>query len=71
MKTVSETLKETILACGLSQFELQRRSGANRLSIGRFLAGTSGLSMTQIDMLARYFELELQPARRGRGRKEI
>lgn len=66
MKTISQTLREKVIESGLSQFQLYRESGVNRVSIGRFLAGRTGLSMEQLDMLAVYFGLELRPAKAKR-----
>ena len=66
MKTISQTLREKIIESGLSQFQLYRESGVNRVSIGRFLVGRTGLSMEQPDMLAVYFRLELQLAKATR-----
>lgn len=68
MKTLSDTLKKAITESGLSDKRLGELTGVNRLSIGRFMAGTQYLSMAQAEMLAVFFGLELKPAQR-RGKK--
>jgi len=69
MDTIQDTLKKAISDSGLSGYELERQTGVNRLSIGRFMRGITGLSMEQAQMLADYFGLALLPVKAKRTRK--
>jgi transcriptional regulator with XRE-family HTH domain len=69
MQTIQDTLKEAITASGLSGYELERRTGVNRLSVGRFMRGVTGLNMEQAQLLADYFGLALLPVNTKRTRK--
>jgi plasmid maintenance system antidote protein VapI len=70
MKSISGILKESIRACGLSDYELSRKSGVNRQSIARFLSGETRMYHDGIDRLARYFNLELTPATKPKASKK-
>lgn len=61
MITITESLKQALAECGLSQRRLERESGVNRNSIFRFMEGRTGLSLEQAEMLAAYFGLVLVP----------
>mgnify|MGYP002347869422 CR=1 FL=1 len=66
---MQDTLKKALSDSGLSGYELERQTGVNRLSIGRFMRGTNGLSMAQAQMLADFFGLALLPVKTKRTRK--
>ena len=69
MDTIQDTLKRAITDSGLSGYELERQTGVNRLSIGRFMRGITGLNMEQAQLLADYFGLALLPVKPKRTRK--
>jgi len=67
---VTDRLKKAIRDSGLSDRNLGFQSDVNRLSIGRFMRGQTGLSLEQLDKLAAFLGLELKPkstAKKGRG----
>jgi len=61
MFSVTQALKEAIRQSGLSDRRLGMLTGIHRQSIGRFMAGQTGLRLDQIDTLAKFFKLELRP----------
>lgn len=63
MNTIRKSLKQAIAGSGLSDKRLGELSGVNRLSIGRFMQDRTSLSLEQAEMLAKFFGLELKPAR--------
>ncbi|GAG03924.1 unnamed protein product [marine sediment metagenome] len=58
--TVSETLKQAIVASGLTARELGRRSGVTHSSITRFVNGERGLRHSVVDALAEALGLQLE-----------
>ncbi len=57
MASVTEVLKQAIRKSGLSDRRLGMLTGIHRQSIGRFMAGQTGLRLDQIDKLAEFFGL--------------
>ena len=71
MMKVTERLKKAVRDSGLSDRNLGIQADVNRLSIGRFMRGETGLSLEQLDKLAAFLGLELRPAgkaKKGRAR---
>ena len=67
---VTDRLKKAIRDSGLSDRNLGFQSSVNRLSIGRFMSGRTGLSLEQLDKLAAFLGLELKSkskAKTGKG----
>lgn len=64
MLTIRETLRNAIKESGMSDRNLGMLAGVNRLSIGRFMAGQTSLTLDQAERLACFFGLELQPERK-------
>jgi plasmid maintenance system antidote protein VapI len=60
---ITEALKNTIEASGMSIKALQRETGVTRQSIMHFMRGTRTLRLDIADKLASYFGLDLQPAK--------
>ena len=59
MPPITDTLKEAIRDCGLSNRKLQELSGVNRNSIARFMRGSTGLTLVQAEMLVEFFGIKL------------
>ena len=66
---VTDRLKKAIRDSGLSDRNLGFQSGVNRQSIGRFMSGQTGLSLEQLDKLAAFLGLELEPKSKAKKRK--
>jgi transcriptional regulator with XRE-family HTH domain len=61
LKYVSEIIREAIEKTGTSRYRIAAETGITQAALSRFMAGKRGLSMTAIDALAAYFDLELVP----------
>ena len=61
-RTIAETLRDAINASELSFLALERETGVIRQSLMPFARGQASLSLDAACKLAKYFELELQPA---------
>jgi transcriptional regulator with XRE-family HTH domain len=65
---VTDAVKRIIAECGLSRYEIARRSGVSEAALSRFVNGQRGLSTDTLDRLAGTLGLELV-ARQPKGRK--
>jgi transcriptional regulator with XRE-family HTH domain len=59
--TLSEALRQAILASGLSAYRLARDSGINVAAVLRFRAAQRSLDLKSADRLAEVLGLELRP----------
>ena len=59
MAMVSEMLRKTIAKSGLSRFSISRATGIDQAALSRFMNRQVGLNTTSVDILAKYFGLEL------------
>ena len=66
MKTMTDVLREAILASEMPMKSLERETGVQRLSIVRFVRGSQSLRLDKADKLAVYFGLELRSNRKGK-----
>jgi plasmid maintenance system antidote protein VapI len=66
--TITDSLRETIIASGMTMKALGRETGVQRLSIARFVRGEQSIRLDVADKLAAYFGLVLQPIRKKKGR---
>ncbi|MGC8541344.1 MAG: helix-turn-helix domain-containing protein [Phycisphaerae bacterium] len=67
--SIAEQLKSYIRATGETHYHLCKQTGISQSNISRFMAGKSGLDLTTIEKLAKYFCLELRqnpPTNKGR-----
>ena len=62
--TMTQTLRKSVRASGLSLYAIAASSGLKRPSLSRFTAGTQSLRLDFADKLAAFFDLELKPAAR-------
>jgi plasmid maintenance system antidote protein VapI len=58
---ITDLLRETIIASGMTMKALGRETGVQRLSIARFVRGEQSIRLDIADKLAAYFGLALQP----------
>lgn len=65
---ISETLRRAINESGLTFLALERETGVIRQSLMPFARGETSISLTAAEKLAIYFQLELQPAKRRKGK---
>lgn len=57
---MAQVLKTAIAESGMSDKAIERETGVNRQSIGRFVRGETSLRLDQADKLAAYFGLVLR-----------
>ncbi len=50
--TFTEQMQKIITDCGLSRYEIAKRSGVQESSLSRFMSGTTGVSTRTLDRLA-------------------
>jgi transcriptional regulator with XRE-family HTH domain len=63
--TLSEALRQAIRDSGLALAALERETGVQRMSIGRFMRGERSLRLDKADRLAAFLGLELRPKEEG------
>lgn len=66
--SIAEQLRDYIINSGISRYEISRQTGVAQSVLARFLSGETSLSLSNIEKLAAYFELELKPKKRIRRR---
>ena len=59
LKTMTETLRDSINESGLAFIELERQTGVLRQSLMKFARGETSLRLDSADKLAAFFGLEL------------
>jgi transcriptional regulator with XRE-family HTH domain len=64
LEPMTETLRRAIVASGIPLLQLAQRTGVQRMSLSRFLAGKRSLRLDLADKLAAFFGLELRPVRK-------
>jgi transcriptional regulator with XRE-family HTH domain len=63
-KTFSDQLRHILNKCGLSRYEIAKRSGVDEAALSRFVNGRRGLTTDTLDRLAEVLDLELVSRRR-------
>jgi transcriptional regulator with XRE-family HTH domain len=66
-RTLSDQLRQIIADCGMSRYEIAKRSGVPEAALSRFFNKKTGLSTDTLDRLAPALGLELvarRPAKR-------
>ena len=58
---ITDLLRETIIASKTPLLALEKETGVQRASIGRFIRGKNSLRLDIADKLAAHFGLALQP----------
>lgn len=57
--TFSEQLREHINGCGLTRYEVCKRTGVEQSALSRFMSGERGLSTATLDRLVELLDMEL------------
>jgi transcriptional regulator with XRE-family HTH domain len=63
---LTDALRKAIHERGLSFKALEKETGILRQSLMKFMRGEQSLRLDIADKLARYFDLEVQPKKKGR-----
>jgi hypothetical protein len=58
-KLVSDQLRQVIDDCGLSRYEIFKRTGIDQATLARFYNGQAGLSMDALDKLGKCLGLRI------------
>lgn len=64
---VSEQVRAVIEGCGLTRYEISKRSGIDQSALTRFMSGERGLSTTALDTIGELLGLDIvirKPPRR-------
>jgi transcriptional regulator with XRE-family HTH domain len=56
---VSEQVRRAIAGCGLTRYEIAKRTGIDQSALSRFMTGERGLSTTALDTLGELLDLEV------------
>ena len=56
---VSVQVRRLIETCGISRYEIAKRTGIDDSTLSRFIAGERGLSCKALDALGQLFDLEV------------
>lgn len=67
---ITDLLRQTIIASGMTMKALERETGVQRLSIVRFVRGEQSLRLDIADKLAAYFGLTLKPIKAKAKKKD-
>lgn len=68
MDMIIETIRQKIQTCGLSRYEISRKSGVAESQLSKVMAGGE-LRTTTADLLCKFFGLELREVKRGKSNK--
>lgn len=50
--TITDTVKVAIRDCGISRYELAKRSGVTEAALCRFMGGVTGMQLSTLERLA-------------------
>jgi len=68
MAIFSESLRQAIDRSGLTMYRIAKDAGLDFSTLSRFCHGERDLKLESADKLAEYFNLEVTPAGRNRGK---
>jgi transcriptional regulator with XRE-family HTH domain len=63
---VSDQLRRIIDDCGLSRYEISKRTGIDEAALSRFMSGERGLSMKALDKLGACLSLTVHMRRQSK-----
>ena len=69
---VSNQVRQLIETCGMTRYEIAKRTGIDQSALARFMSGERGLSSKALDTLGELFDLEVvmhgpkKPSTKGR-----
>jgi len=58
-RKVSEQIREIIQNCGISRYEIAKRTGIDQSALARFMNGERGVSSKALDTLGDLLDLEI------------
>lgn len=64
--TITEQLRTAIDASGMTRYAIHKLTGIDQAALSRFMAGESGFSLENLDVLCRVLGLELRRIRRAK-----
>jgi transcriptional regulator with XRE-family HTH domain len=56
---ISEQVRQAVRDCGLTRYEIAKRTGISNATLSRFIHGERGLSMEYLDTLGELLGLEI------------
>ncbi|HVU88130.1 MAG TPA: helix-turn-helix transcriptional regulator [Pirellulales bacterium] len=65
-RNFSEQLRRAIGGCGLTRYQLSKRTGISEATLSRFMSGQRGLTLKAVDKLADLLEWKLESKGRRR-----
>ena len=65
-RNFSEQLRRAINSCGLTRYQLAKRTGISEATLSRFMSGQRGLTLKVVDKLADVLEWKLESKGRRR-----
>jgi transcriptional regulator with XRE-family HTH domain len=65
-RNFSEQLRRAINGCGLTRYQLAKRTGISEATLSRFMSGQRGLTLKAVDKLADLLEWKLESKGRRR-----
>ena len=68
--TVTDQIRRLVDSCGMSRYEIAKRTGIDQSAMSRFMSGERGLSSTALDALGELLDLQVvvRRAKRKRGK---
>jgi len=57
--TISDQVRRAIRECGMTRYELAKRTGVSQSTLSRFVLGQASLTLEKLDLLAGLIGLEL------------
>ncbi len=65
-RNFSEQLRRAIHGCGLTRYQISKRTGISEATLSRFMSGQRGLTLKAVDKLADLLEWKLESKGRRR-----
>ncbi len=65
---IAETVRKAIAECGMSRYELAKRTGVSQSTLSRFALGKSSLTLEKLDALASVLGISVTVKRSRRSR---
>jgi len=64
--TLGDEIRRAVDASGLSRAEICRRTGIHEAAMSRFMAGTVGLTLANVELLAQVLDLHIVTGKRNK-----
>lgn len=59
MRRLSDSIRAAIRECGMTRYQIAKRTGVTQGTLSRFMRGQNALTLTTLDKLAAVLRLEL------------